>query len=274
MLFRSVQAANLDSELSDQRGAVVDLVGEVNTAASDMAALNRSVVAAKASGTEHADLLDKRDQLALRLAELTGAVSTAGPSGSLDVTIGGIALVTGDQSARLSIVADGSVSGLPLSFAVVSGTSSTPLLTAALGGQTGAVAELVSTTLPGYLSGLDAVATQLADSVNALHTTGYDASGNAGTPFFSYVAGAGAARSLSVALTDPGLVAASGTAGGGLGTDVADQLADLSLADGSYQRLVTSFGSTVVSARRLSDTQDLLTTQVDSSRQQIGRAHV
>ena len=200
-------------------------------------------------------------------------MSTARPDGSLDVTVGGVALVTGDQAATLSIAsgiaADGSADGSPLAFALVSGTSSTPLASAALGGQTGAVAELITTTLPGFQAGLDAVATQLADSVNALHTSGYDAAGNAGTAFFTYSTTTGAARSLAVALTDPDLVAASGVAGGGLGTEVADQLGSLSATDASYQRLITSFGSTVASAKRLSTTQDLLTSQVDSSRQQL-----
>ena len=60
--------------------ALLTDVGEVNTLAADLAATNRSIAAAQLSGTDAGTLLDKRDQLALRLSELTGAVASPAPT--------------------------------------------------------------------------------------------------------------------------------------------------------------------------------------------------
>jgi flagellar hook-associated protein 1 FlgK len=199
-------------------------------------------------------------------------VATTRADGGLDVTVGGASLVLGSSAATLTITGgvnpDGTSDGAPLAFALVDSNGSVPVAATAFGGEVGAVGELLTTTLPAYLSGLDTVAQLLADSVNALHVTGYDLNGNPGTPFFTYDP-AGAARSLAVAITDPSAVAASSLPGGVLDGGVADALGEVDVADGAYQRLVNGFGSEVASSKRLSATQQLLTTQVDSSREQL-----
>ena len=44
-------------------------------------------------GVDASSLLDQRDQLALRLAQLVGGTATQRSDGGLDVTVGGVALV-------------------------------------------------------------------------------------------------------------------------------------------------------------------------------------
>ena len=132
----------------------------------------------------------------------------------------------------------------------------------------GGTSELLTTTLPAYLSGLDSVAKQLADSVNALHTTGYDLAGNPGQPFYSYDP-ANPAGSLAGAISDPSAVAASALPGGVLDGGIAEALGDLEVGDDAYQRLVNGFASQVASSERASTTQRLLTAQVDGSREQL-----
>jgi flagellar hook-associated protein 1 FlgK len=264
------QASNIQSEQSDQRGHALDLVKEINAVAHDLAAVNHNIADARAGGLDDSDLQDKRDVLALQLADLTGGQTVARADGGLDVTIGGQPLVTGQTAATLTVTGgiapDGTADGNPLAFAVV-GTSGTAAVSpAALGGEIGGVSELLTTTLPNYLSGLDATAKLLADSVNALHATGYDAAGNLGQAFFSYDP-ANAAGSLAVAITDPNGVAASSAAGVSDG-GVAEAIGDVTVADDSYQSLVNGLGSEVAKSKKLSDTQQLLTTQVDGAREQ------
>jgi flagellar hook-associated protein 1 FlgK len=273
------QAGNIDTEMSDQRGHLVDVISEVNAAARDLGKINQSIAEAQPFGLDDSDLRDQRDVLAMRLSELTGAVATGRPDGGFDVTVGGVPLVIGKDAAAITITsgiaADGSADGFPLAFAVVGASGTTPLAPANVGGVVGATSELLTKTLPNYLTGLDSVAALLADSVNSLHTSGYDLDGNAGQPFFSYAGSAtnnpaGAARSLAVAITDPRGVAASSLAGApNLDGGIAAALGNVEDADAGYQRLINSLGTEVSSSIRQGKTQQLMTAQVDMSREQL-----
>ena len=66
-------------------------MAEVNTVASDLAATNKSIAVATYTNTDAATLLDQRDRLAMRLAELTGATTTQRADGGFDVAVGGVA---------------------------------------------------------------------------------------------------------------------------------------------------------------------------------------
>jgi flagellar hook-associated protein 1 FlgK len=83
------------------------------------------------------------------------------------------------------------------------------------GGQLGGNLQVRDTVIPGLLGQIDNLASQFATSINAAQASGYDLNGNGGQPLFSYTSGAGAANSLTVAISDPNLIAASsdGTVG-------------------------------------------------------------
>lgn len=264
------QAASLDSEASTQRSSLLATVSEVNTLASELASTNRAISAASLDGVDQGDLSDQRDRLAMRLAELTGATTTARTDGGYDLTVGGTPLVQGVQAGRLvvtgGVTPTGAADGSPVSLAVTLGATTTA--TGALSGRLGATVDLIDITLPAYSSGLSAVVTTLADEVNALHSTGYDPAGTTGRALFSYTPG-DAARTVTVAITAPGEVAASGLPGGVVDGSRADALADAGATEDAYTRLVTDFGIQVASGQRLATTQGLLTTQVDSARQQL-----
>ena len=262
------QAANLTTEEGAQRGHLLDVVSEANSLAQDLAGVNKSIADASAVGEDDGALRDQRDVIAQRLSELTGGVTSVRDDGGIDVSVGGRSLVSGKDAATITITggvaADGSATSGPLTMAV----GGTAVAVSAVGGELGAVGDLLTTTLPGLRSDLDAAATELADSVNALHTSGYDQDGTAGTAFFSYDP-ADPAASLGVAVTDPRDVVASADPGGGLGTGVAAQLGEAGTAESAYQSLVSRIGTMVASASRQATTQQLQTSQVDSSREQL-----
>ncbi len=268
----SVQARNLGTEASDQRGRALALVAEVNTAADALAATNEAVASARLTGADASDLLDRRDTLAMRLSELTGAVATATTQGTLDVTVNGVALVTGNAAGRLDVVsgiaADGSADGSPVSFGVVDPSGAGPVDPGSLGGELGGTAAILSTTLPQYISDLNDVAQLLADTVNAAHASGYDASGAAGVALFTYDP-ADVIGTLTVAVTDPSQVAASGLPGGVVDGSNAQLLGGPNPAEAEYQRFVNGVGTEVVAANRLAASQLALTNQVDVSREQL-----
>ena len=87
-----------------------------------------------------------------------------------------------------------------------------PVPVAGLRGEIGGAAELLTTTLPALRAGIQAVAQDLADAVNAAHGSGHDAAGAPGRPFFA-VDPTAPGGPLVLLLTDPAALAASGVAG-------------------------------------------------------------
>jgi len=265
-----LQSRNISSEESDQRGRLQSMVSEVNTLASDLADANRAVAVATLNGDDAGVVLDRRDQLALRLSELTGAVATPRTDGGLDVTLNGVALVTGQNAGTLTIATGvtptGGSDGNPVTWAITDASGTTPV--AGLMGETGAVTDLLNTTLPAYRSGLDTIAATLANQVNTQHALGFDATGAPGTALFSFDP-ADPAGSLAVAISDPALLAVSSVPGGGLDAGNAEALTRATTVGGDYQRLVNGLGTEVASVRRLAANQATITAQVDGSREQL-----
>lgn len=267
-----LQVANFATEAGDQRHKLNALVAEVNQVASDLAATNKAVANAQLTGSDTGNLMDQRDLLALRLSELTGGTATANGGGGLDFTVNGVALVTGNFAGQLQVAtgvtSTGAADGNPVTFTVdhpINGVSAVP---SGMSGEVGAVTDLLDTTIPAYLSGLGAVAQTLADTVNAVHQGGYDETGAAGGPFFSYNP-ADPAGTLAVALTDPSQVATATTSGGVVDGSNADALSELTMGGDDYQRLVNGFGTTVASGARLLTSQGMVTAQVDGARDQL-----
>lgn len=266
----ALQQRNVSSEEGDQRHALLSTVSEVNTLAADLAATNDSIAVAVNNGTDAGVLLDARDAIAMRLAELTGGTAVENSRGGLDVTVGGQSLVDGNRAGtfavRTGVNADATADGQPVTFAVTP-PGGTAQDVAGVGGEAGAVAELLTTTLPAHRDGLTALAQQVADAVNAVHRGGFDQSGTAGGDLF----GVDAAGNLTVELDDPSRVAASGIGGGANkdGGNATALAAALAGPEASYQRMVATFGTEVSSVRRLALNQQTLTAQVDGAREQL-----
>ena len=240
-----VQVANVSGEEADQQVHLDSLVSEVNTAAADLASLNHSILVTEQNGTDAGTLRDRRDQLALRLSELTGATTTVRADGQFDVTVAGTSLVDGNSATTFAV---------------------DPAAT--YGGEIGAVTTLLTTTLPAYRAGLDAVAADLVGAVNAQHALGYDKAGAPGGAFFSFDPAVGA-KSLQVAITDPALVAASSVTGGARDGANADKLSTVGGFTDAYQRLVNGFGTQVAAVQRQTANQAALTGSLDDAWEQL-----
>lgn len=267
----AAQSRNVQGEMGDQRINLLGSVAEINSLATGLADANKAIAAGTINGSDVGTLLDTRDQLTLRLAQLTGAKATVRPDGGADVTVNGVALVTGNQAGTFTLTSgvtpDGEGDGSPVGFAITDafGTTAVP---GTLSGKVGGLTDLLDTTLPGYLDGLATVARNLADLVNAQHQAGYDANGDPGTPVFGYDP-ADVLGTLGVLIADPRLVAASSVPGGGLDGGNADALATGRGVEGDYQRLVNSLGTEVLESRRRAANQQVVTRQVDNAKEQL-----
>ncbi|MCF6378251.1 flagellar hook-associated protein FlgK [Nocardioides KLBMP 9356] len=269
----AAQRRNVEAEESDQRmGLVVDL-DETNALAVQLASTNEAITAARLSGNDPSSLQDVRDQVALRLADLTGGTATENGKGGLDVTVGGVSLVVGNQAGRLDATSgvnpDGTADGLPLVLAVTP-PGGAPTTVTGLRGEVGGAAELLTTSLPAVRAGIQAVAQSLADAANAAHQAGFDASGAPGQPLFA-VDPAAPGGPLVLLVTDPQDLAASGIGGGpNLDGGGATAMANaLGAPEQDYQKFVTVLGRDVALSRRLAATQQNLTQQVDGAREEL-----
>ena len=261
------QASAVTTEWSDSRSRLDAALAETNKVAGDLAKLNEALQAAHVSGEDAGTLLDQRDQLALRLSQLTGATVSDERDSMFDLTLGGQPLVTGNTAFAVTASAPATMPGTTRGSVSVSVNG---VALSALKGELGASRDLMNQDLPGYLERLDAFVVELVGSVNAEHAGGVDLDGDTPGDFFS---GTGA-LDLAVLITNPRDVAAAAPGKGAYDTTVADALAVLDMGGGTYRSLVTDFGVQVASARRVAENQGILTGQVDASREALSGINV
>ena len=246
-------ATALTGLVAGTQTALTASVTQINTAAAAIGKLNGQIAVDQATGHANPALEDQRDLLLSQLAGLAGTQSQLQTNGTVTVTMGGQTLVSGNSATTVASDGAGNVT--------VGGNGVT-----LGGGSAKAQSEALTTTLPGYQAALDGVASTLASDVNAVHATGYDLSGNPGGAFFTGTT----AATLTVAITDPSAIAASGTAsaGGNLDAAVAQKIAALGTSttgsDAAYRTLVANIGSASQRAAQQSTVQDAVTSSAEA----------
>jgi flagellar hook-associated protein 1 FlgK len=286
------QAAAVSTEWNDQIQRLKAVTAEANQVAKDLASLNKSLAAAHNAGTDANTLLDQRDQLALRLAELTGAKATVNEDTTLSVRVGGSVYVAGDTAHELRVNEPADVraamnSPVTLSMGVASGPRS-ERVDGPMGGELAGAVSVLNEDLPTYLDRLDDFAATLASHVNRGQRAGYDAYGAEGIAMFGDGTNAASsaidASNIQVNLDDPRLIAASST---GPSTDPvtgetipsfdasnAARIADAGMGAEEYRSLITDFGVKVASASRVANNQQVLTNQVDASWESLAGVNI
>ncbi|HKT01388.1 MAG TPA: flagellar hook-associated protein FlgK [Rugosimonospora sp.] len=239
---------------------------EVNNTADTVAQLNAAIRASYQSGTPANNLIDQRDQGVLRLSELTGATALSRPDGTVDVYLSGSGLVSGSLSRHLQATGATRLEDQGVTPVAIQWTDN-QTSASVTGGEVAADMQSLGQVLPANSAALDQVATSLMSQFNTQHQAGYDQNGNPGTAMFT---GTGAAD-IAVAITDPRLIAASGTAstGGNLDGSNATALAGLANAangpDVNYRQMIANLGVQSQSAARRVSIQDSLKQQVDDA---------
>jgi len=203
-------ANNLTQQQTNLDQNVVQTVGQINQLSQQIAQLNGQISRLQSTGESAGSFVDQRQQAIDKLSSLVN-VSVIPSDNSLTLTTAnGTPLVMGTQSFQLQTQPN--AAGLHEVYA--QGVDITSQITS---GSLGGTLEVRDQQIPGIQSQLDTLAAGLANSVNTVQTGGYDLKGNLGANLFNPppAGGTGAAASLSVALTDPALIAASsdGTAG-------------------------------------------------------------
>ncbi len=228
------------------------IAAQVNDLADQIGNLNRTI---GSSFGENLDLLDQRDVLVGRLANLTGAVARPSDANGIDVYINGRAIVSGTIVQRV----DGTTGPLVWMSdnAAVNPTA----------GEAQALTAVINDVVPRYRARLDDIASTLVTQVNALHTTGYDQSGTTGRNFFDPANLTAATISLSIDVAgQPANIAAGApvlpgpVAPGPLDGEMARRLAALADsatgADTKYQSMTTTLAVETRSAQGRASIQE------------------
>ncbi len=170
--FRAVQAG-LTSAAAGLSGQANADIQSVNSDSAQIAALNLSIKASTRGGQSPNDLLDQRGVLLDKLSGLANITVQPNSDGSVNVSIGSTALVTGTDASSVTL------SGL---------TASGDLTGGELSGLSKA-----QTQVAAYQSQVNSAAASVVSQVNSAQANGLDLNGSAGTPFFTATAGSEAA---------------------------------------------------------------------------------
>ncbi|MGY2899044.1 flagellar hook-associated protein 1 FlgK [Curtobacterium sp. PvP017] len=254
----------VDAQWSSVRGTVAGQVTQLNDAAKQVADLNGRIRTALASGGAANELLDQRDQLTEQIATLAGGTTRTNADGTVDVLLGGNPLVQGTDARAVALgggerLADGAA----VTLTWTSGSAGAVSLSGgSIGGALAVLAPANGNGTGGALAqaaaSYDAVATQLATTVNAVHATGTTPAGTTGTAFFALAAGVPAAQGLSVVPTD-GSGLATRNAAGQLDDSFADALSRLGTGPGAADTTWATFVAGVGTASRSAATESTLT---------------
>jgi flagellar hook-associated protein 1 FlgK len=252
---------------ADARSTLTGTVAEVNDLLGQVAQLNVGILETAVSSGSPNDLMDKRDLLVDRLSQLLGVRVSPQDGGSIQVSLGGVSLVSGSNVRPLTVDAAGQILH-PSGLVIVPG-----------GEIRGLQAALV-TDLPGLSASLDALAVDLATAFNAVHGTGFHA-GGAGADLFGY-SPAEPAKTLARVITNPAELATATTAGppfpafdgtiaerlAGLRTTLAANGGTTSLPD-ALHGIVVTLGREVSSLTTASETQVGLAQAAERARMSV-----
>jgi flagellar hook-associated protein 1 len=174
------QLSQLDTEVGARIGSSV---ADVNRLSSEIANLNRDIVAAGSNAAP--DLIDARALRIDELANLVGAETVAQDDGALNVfTAGGQSLVLGNRSQALTTVPD-PFHPERVQLAVAGPSGAVPLSPTSVSGEIGGLLEFRTRVLDPARAELGRVATAFATSFNAIQQAGVDYNGNPGAAVFS-----------------------------------------------------------------------------------------
>ncbi len=266
-------AGQLASQASGADGQVRGTIASINDLATRIAALNTQIQGIMVSGDHPNDLLDQRDALVQQLNELVPTQTVAEKDGTVQVVIGGTAIVDHDRTRAMTAVNDAAGHAVP--------TWATGDPVDVGGGKLKAYVEARDVTIAGYQASMNVLAKQIADAVNTAHTSGVDQAGNPGLPLYTYTAGSEAASlNVNAAIgTNPALVVVAATAGAPGDTSIAAMIADLRTsatfgtgtqtpAD-AYASLIGQIGSDSKQATGMAGNQDLVLQQLQNRRESI-----
>jgi flagellar hook-associated protein 1 FlgK len=257
--------------------SVVQTVGQINQLTAQVANLNQQIQEVSNSGDNPGSLEDQRDEALQNLAGLIDTAVVYSNDGTVSVTTtNGAALVSGNQSDALTTQLN-SATGMHEVLA-----QGTDITSSIAGGQLQGLISARDDSIPSAQASLDNLAAGLISAVNKQQNDGFDLNGLPGTDFFTPFtpsasgSNAGAATTMTVALTDPDQVAASsdGTPGDNRNATALADLQNEPIVSGQtagdyYSNLIDQVGNDVSNATSEQEAVGLVLQQLTNQQQSI-----
>ncbi|MBI5948344.1 MAG: flagellar hook-associated protein FlgK [Chloroflexi bacterium] len=271
----STDLTNQRTNLNQRVSAIGD---SINGAATEIAALNLQIVKVEVAGSAANDLRDRRDFLVDQLSSLAEVSYSEQANGSLDVTLGGHALVSGTTVDAVTAVPDLLNPGMnKLIFSSDSaGVTSTT-------GELRGVLDARDVDLPALLAKVDTLAAALITSINAVHSAGFGLDNSTGLLFFTGTGASDIALNSVLAAAPQQIAAASALGSPGDGSN-ALAIVDLQLAatmsagtqtfDEFYGSIVSILGADAARARDAASAADLMSSHLEGLRQSTSGVNI
>jgi len=300
---------------------VTTSVANINNYATQIANLNGQISGVIASGQQPNDLLDQRDLLLDKISHITPVTYSVQANGAMTVNLATQvpgspliqvarptepALVSNTTTNLLNVTSMGiptyASSGLPyVDPTALTPAPGTPTMSP-VGGELGASLQMRDTIIggtSGFIAQLDTIAKALVYNVNAIHVTGYDASGTTtGTPFFQVsppatplttpftttatVTAANITVSSSV-LANPNNIATAGTSNAAGDSTIAQSIANIRNLAGAalspipgktiqqaYDVIIATLGANAQQAKSATQSQAIVMSTLTAQRQSVG----
>jgi flagellar hook-associated protein 1 FlgK len=253
--------AALDSQWTTTRGTVDTMAAELNASASQVAALNGQIRSTQAAGGSANELIDQRAKLATSIAFLAGGTVRDNSDGTLDVVVGGNAIVSGTSyrpvtvtgASRLDNAAGSSVQlewadrpgqAVAMDSGRLAGTLT--VLAPASGVSGGAPGGAIAEAAKAY----DDFAATLAAAVNTVHQAGSTRAGGPGGTgdFFTFRPGTHPALTLAVEPTNSAELASGARGAGAYDGSNADLISQVGTGNASPDKAWSAFVTTTAVA--------------------------
>ncbi len=267
-------AGSLSTMNTGLNSDVTQGVQQINILTKQIVQVNTQLAQLKATGSDGGSVQDQRDQLVLQLSKLTNIRITQDGDGQSITTTGGTPLVVGGKAfaLRTTTGTDGNQDIVDQNGNDVTGDIQS--------GSIGGAIQVRDHMIPDLASQLNTLATQFATATNNAQATGTDQAGVAGTPLFS-VTPPNTAATISVAITDPALIAASSDGTAGSNGNVANLLAvqNSKIVAGqtpsdAYASLVFQVGNLSSNAQTQSSAIGLNLTQLTNQQSSISGVNI
>ncbi len=264
-------ANNLSEQRTNLDLSVVQQVGQINQLTGQIAQLNGQVSNLQNVGESAGSFIDQRTQAIDQLSALVDVSVIPSDNTLTLITANGAPLVTGQQSFQLQTQTNSA--GLHDVY-----SQGNDITTELSSGQLGGTLQARDQQIPAIQTQLDTLAAGLANAVNGVQVGGFDLNGVTGTNLFNPPppGGVGAAASLSVAITDPSLIAASsdGSAGSNGNAESMYALSNQAVIDGQspsdyYSGIVFNVGNDASNAAAEQTASNLILQQLNDQRAAI-----
>ncbi len=262
-------ASQLGQQTDSLNTQVQDTVDQINPLLTSIAQLNHQIsTAGPTSNTGQME--DQRQYDLQQLSQYIGINVVPNQNNSLTVTTtSGALLLSENQAFQLTT---SNVGGSTDVFSNAPGATTD--ITAAQAGGGGQLAGLLTArdqNIPSILGQINTLAFAVANQINSVQTAGTDLNGTAGQPMFT-ISATDPAASLSVALTNPSLIAASAAGNGpGDNTNLESMINVQNLATvggqtpgNYYASFISQLGSQVSGLNTENQAQQASLTQVQS----------